>query len=96
MSFLDQTPLQSGFREKHSEVLENIDLVGRRHRNGRLQRIRDLCALASKAQKSSFHQFEAKAKEAPADLSGEITTVPWIWQIWHPSNSQPRKKRCLN
>jgi NAD(P)-dependent dehydrogenase (short-subunit alcohol dehydrogenase family) len=81
MSISDQTPLQSGFHAKStaSEVLKNIDLAGKvaivtgGYSGIGLETVR---ALASKGAKVIVPvRSEAKAKEALADLSGDITTV---------------------
>jgi len=82
MSISDQAPLQSGFHAKSTaaDVLEDIDLVGQiaivtgGYSGIGLETVR---ALANKGAKIIVPvRSEAKAKEALAGLSGDITTAP--------------------
>jgi NAD(P)-dependent dehydrogenase (short-subunit alcohol dehydrogenase family) len=82
ISVSDQVPLQSGFHAKSTaaDVLENINLTGNvaivtgGYSGLGLETVR---ALASKGTKVIVPvRSEAKAKEALADLSGDITTAP--------------------
>ncbi|AXI47691.1 oxidoreductase [Sulfitobacter sp. SK012] len=82
MAILDQVPLQSGFHAKStaSEVMKGINLTGKTaivtggYSGLGLETVR---ALASKGAKVIVPvRSEAKAKEALADIAGDITTAP--------------------
>jgi NAD(P)-dependent dehydrogenase (short-subunit alcohol dehydrogenase family) len=82
MATLDQVPLQSGFHAKStaSEVLQDINLAGKiaivtgGYSGLGLETVR---ALASKGVKVIVPaRSEARAKDALADVAGDITTAP--------------------
>jgi NAD(P)-dependent dehydrogenase (short-subunit alcohol dehydrogenase family) len=82
MSISDQVPLNSGFhaRSTAAEVLENINLTGRvaivtgGYSGLGLETVRALAGNGAKVIVPA--RSEAKAKEALADLSGDITIAP--------------------